>query len=92
MDLKSPKDRYLWTATIIGFIVFIAFFSQHNLVSRIRLQRQIRELEHQKKYYMERIAEDSTLLELLKDNDFFEKYAREQYNFLRDGETIYLIK
>lgn len=88
---KILYDRRLWIITIVVFVLLLTFFDPNNLLNRWRLKEQIRELNVQKSYYMERIAEDSTLLQRLKDNDFLEQYARERYLMKRDGEQIYVI-
>ena len=49
-------------------------------------------METQKDYYQNKITEDSTILENLKDDRFLEQYAREHYLMKREDETIYLLK
>lgn len=89
---KILKDRRLWIVTIIVFIVFLAFFDPgRNLLDRVRLKEDIRGLEVQKEYYLERIREDSALIENLKDDDFLEQYAREQYLMKADGDVVYIV-
>ncbi len=58
----------------------------------MRLKQKINELEAQKDYYQNKITEDSTILENLKDDRFLEQYAREHYLMKREDETIYLLK
>ena len=89
---KILKDRRLWIVTIIVFVVFIAFFDPgRNLLDRMRLKEDIKELETQKEYYLQRIEDDSTMIENLKDDEFLEQYAREQYLMKRNGEVVYVI-
>lgn len=89
---KILKDRRLWIVTIIVFVVFIAFFDPgRNLLDRARLKEDIGELEAQRKYYLDRIEQDSTLIENLKDNDFLEQYGRENYLMKRDGDVVYIV-
>ena len=49
-------------------------------------------LEEQRDYYLQKIAEDSTILENLKDDRYLEQYAREHYLMKRKDETIYLLR
>ena len=86
------SDRRLWIITIAAFIILVAFLDRNNLVSRSKLRGSIRDLERQKEYYLARIAEDSTLLEHLKDDAFLEQFAREHYLMRRDGETLYIVE
>jgi len=92
MFKKVIRDRRLWYITIAVFILLIAVFDRNNLLEAWRLKRDIKELEVQKEYYEQKIVEDSTILENLKDNEFLEEYAREEYHFKRAGETLYLIE
>lgn len=88
---KILKDRRLWLVTIIVFIVFIAFFDPgRNMLDRMRLNEEIKDLKTQRLYYLEKIAADSATIENLKDNDYLEHYAREKYLMKREGEVIYI--
>ena len=86
------KDRRLWLITIAVFILVITVFDKNNLIEAWRLKQKINELEAQKDYYQNKITEDSTILENLKDDWFLEQYAREHYLMKREDETIYLLK
>lgn len=88
---KILKDRRLWLVTILVFVIFIVFFDPgRNLLDRVRLKEDIRELREQQEYYLDKISADSTLIENLKDNDFLEQYAREKYLMKRDGDVVYI--
>lgn len=78
--------------TIAVFVLVITVFDKNNLIEGWRLKQQIGELEAQKEYYQQKITEDSTILENLKDDRFLEQYGREHYLMKRKGETIYLLK
>ena len=86
------KDRRVWLITIAAFILVITVFDKNNLIEAWRLKQKINELEAQKDYYQNKITEDSTILENLKDDRFLEQYAREHYLMKREDETIYLLK
>ena len=85
------RDRRLWIITIVVFLLLITVFDRNNLLDRWKLKQQIRELEQQKKYYLEKIVEDSTLIERLKNDAFLEEYAREHYLMKRQDEQIYIV-
>ena len=89
---KFFNDRRLWLITIAVFILVITVFDKNNLIEAWRLKQKINELEAQKDYYQNKITEDSTILENLKDDRFLEQYAREHYLMKREDETIYLLK
>ena len=78
--------------SIIIFILLITVFDKNNLIEVWKLNQQLNELESQRDYYQQKITQDSTMLENLKDVAFLERYAREHYLMKRQGETIYIIK
>ena len=89
---KFFQDRRLWIITIAIFVLLVTVFDKNNLVEAWRLKQQINELDGQREYYQQKITEDSTILENLKDDRYLEKYAREHYLMKRDGEVIYIVK
>ncbi len=56
------------------------------------LNKQLNELEDNKKYYQDEIKKDSESIKQLKNPDQIEKYAREKYYMKRDSEDIYIIE
>lgn len=89
---KFLKDRRLWMISIIIFILLITVFDKNNLIEVWKLNQQLNELESQRDYYQQKITQDSTILENLKDDVFLERYAREHYLMKRQGETIYIMQ
>ncbi len=89
---KFLNDRRLWVITIAVFVLIVAVFDKNNLIEAWRLKQKINELEAQKEYYQQKITEDSTILENLRDDDYLERYAREHYLMKRKDETIYLLR
>ena len=78
--------------SIMIVILLITVFDKNNLIEVWKLNQQLNELESQRDYYQQKITQDSTSLENLKDDAFLERYAREHYLMKRQGETIYIIK
>lgn len=89
---KLLRDRRLLMVIIVVFVLVIAVFDQNNLIDRWRLSKRITDLEEKKQYYIERITEDSLLLENLADDRFLEQYAREHFLMKREGELIFILK
>ena len=85
------KYRFALIALIL-FLVLVAFVDKNNMVDNWRLGRKINELEAQKEFYLQRIQEDSVVLENLKDPLFLEKYARESFYMKRPDEKIYIVR
>ena len=75
---KFFNDRRLWVITIAVFVLVVAVFDKNNLIEAWRLRQ--------------KITEDSTILENLRDDDYLERYAREHYLMKRKDETIYLLR
>ncbi len=89
---KFLKDRRLWIISIVIFVLLIAVFDKNNLIEVWKLNQQLKELESQRDYYQQKITQDSTILENLKNDDSLERYAREHYLMKRKDETIYLLR
>ena len=84
------KNKYV--ITLVGFLVWISFFSQYSLMERVRLSRNYNQLKYEKEYYQEQIKRDSTRLhELTTDDDNLEKFAREQYYMKKPNEDIFVV-
>lgn len=90
--MKIWRDKRLWIVTIVAFAVLLVFFDRNNLIDRNKLKHQIRELEGQRDYYLGRIAEDSLVIERLKDDAYLEQYAREHYLMKRDSDVVFVIE
>jgi cell division protein FtsB len=88
--LPYVKNKYI--LTILIFIVWLLFFDRNNLLDRAQELGHLRQLEKDKKYYIERIDKDAKRLEQLRTNSKnLEKFAREQYLMKKDKEDIFVI-
>ena len=56
------------------------------------MNKEINELEANKKYYKDEIKSDSIKIKKLQNPDMIEKYAREKYYMKKDSEDIYIIE
>ena len=77
---------------IAAFLLLVTFLDNDNLIDRWKIKGRISDLERQRDYFRARIAEDSTLLENLRNDAFLEQYARENFRMKRTCETVYLIE
>ncbi len=68
------------------------FLDNYSLLDHRVLNKEIEELEDNKKYYQDEIKLDEEKIKLLKNPDQIEKYAREKYYMKRDSEDIYIIE
>ncbi|MCB2194881.1 MAG: septum formation initiator family protein [Bacteroidetes bacterium] len=88
--LPYVKNKFI--LTIFIFIIWILFFDRNNLIDRAKELRHLKQLEKDRKYYIERIDKDTKRLEQLKTNNKnLEKFAREQYLMKKDNEDIFVI-
>ncbi len=87
---KWLKNKY--TYVTLGFIVYLFFFDQHNLISQYKLRAELYELQQSQQWYLEQIDQTrSDLDELLTNDEKLEKFAREKYLMKKDNEEIFVI-
>ncbi len=91
--MKILSARYIvLIVMVVSISTYIFFFDKNDLAHRRKLIDEIEQLEAQVEYYKNEIAEDSLLLEQLKDDEFLEAYARENFLMKRSGETVIVIE
>jgi cell division protein DivIC len=88
--LRFLGNRYVLVS--VFFIVWMIFLDNYSLLDHRVLNKEIEELEDNKKYYQDEIKLDEEKIKLLKNPDQIEKYAREKYYMKRDSEDIYIIE
>ncbi|MBC8645292.1 septum formation initiator family protein [Flavobacterium lindanitolerans] len=92
---RYPFLRFLGNRYVLVLALFIArmvFLDNYSLLDHRILNKEIKELEDNKKYYQDEIKLDEEKIKLLKNPDQIEKYAREKYYMKRDSEDIYIIE
>ena len=94
-DLWEKTRPYLTNKYLITFVVFIlwiSFFDENRLISRISAKAELNKLEEQKDYYREQIELSKKRLNELKTNkDNLEKFAREQYIMRKPNEDVFVV-
>lgn len=88
--LKFLGNRYV--IILLFFATWMLFLDNYSYLDHRVLDKQIEELEDNKKYYQEEIRKDEKSIKLLKNTDQVEKYAREKYFMKKDSEDIYIIE
>lgn len=84
------KNKYVLTIAV--FAIWMLFFDQNNMVDRIKMTSEIKQLEVDREFYLEQIRKDSARLhELTTDRDNLEKYAREQFLMKKSDEDIFVV-
>lgn len=89
--IPSPlRNKYVLTT--LGFIIWLLFFDRHDIISQLKLRKELQKLEEEKTFYLKEIEKDSkNLNELLTDPKTLEKFAREKYLMKKDNEDIFVI-
>jgi len=87
--LKFLGNKY--TLVSIIFIFWMLFLDNYSYIDSRVLDKEINELEDNKKYYQEEIAKDKQSIKNLNNPGQTEKYAREKYFMKKDSEDIYII-
>ena len=85
------KNKYL--IAIVLFIVWITFFDNFNIIKQSKIKKNIKQLEENKKFYIQEITKDSTeYYDLLNDAEKREKFAREKFLMKKEDEDVYIIR
>jgi len=85
------KNKYL--IAVVLFIVWITFFDNFNLIKQSKIKKNIKQLEENKKFYIQEITKDSSeYYDLLNDAEKREKFAREKFLMKKEDEDVYIIR
>lgn len=87
---KFLSNKYVWV--LLSFLIWMVFLDNYSYFGHRVLDKQIDELEDNKKYYQEEIKKDQEKIKSLNNPDQTEKYAREKYFMKKDSEDIYIIE
>ena len=88
--LKILSNRFV--IVIVFFIIWMLFLDNTSYIDHRILNKELDELEVNKKYYQDEIKRDQEDIKRLKNSDQIEKYAREKYYMKRGSEDIYIIE
>lgn len=85
-------SRFKYVYFLIAFGIWMIFFDQNNFFNQMKLKTNLRNIEHQKRFYEQEIKRNQQLLEKFQyDTAFMEQFGREKYLLKKDNEVIYLI-
>lgn len=90
--MKIRLGRRFWIVLTAVIVVFSVFVIGRNALHAVKIKRQINALERERSFYVEKIAQDSSLLEQLRYDDYLEEYAREHYHMQRRNEHVYILE
>ncbi len=84
------SNKYVWVLLFFG--AWMVFLDNYSYFDHRVLNKEIEELEDNKKYYQDEIRRDEQAIKLLRNPDQVEKYAREKYYMKKDSEDIYIVE
>jgi cell division protein FtsB len=87
---KFLSNKYVWV--LLFFSTWMIFLDNYSYFDHRILDKQINELEDNKKYYQDEIKKDQENIKKLNNPEEIEKYARENYYMKKDSEDIYIIE
>ena len=90
--MKIQLGRRFWIVLTAVIVVLSVFVIGRNALHAVKIKRQINALERERSFYVEKIAQDSSLLEQLRYDDYLEEYAREHYHMQRRNEHVYILE
>ena len=84
-------NKYLFTLT--GFVVWMLFFDKNDFFSQMERRRNLQEIEKNKTYFAEKIAESKKFSQDIQSNAAtIEKFAREKYRMKRENEDLFIVQ
>jgi cell division protein DivIC len=88
-----PAFRNFYVVTGLCFLVWMLFLDSNDLISLLKLGAKLRNLDREKAYYQEKIADvEKDRHELMTDRELLEKFAREKYLMKKETEDIFIIQ
>jgi len=74
------------------FLLWMVFFDPNDFISQYKMRQKLKEHQHEKVYYQEKIKEVEQERDALLNNDKkLEQFARENYLMKKPSEDVYVI-
>lgn len=95
-DNPKPRSRFrffaiLYVVTLLLFLAYFFFFSDHNLKTHRDLNRKISNLEDKIANTKNQVGNVYTFEQLMEDSVLLERYGREQLNMHKPNEDVFVI-
>ena len=91
-NFQSSKRLIIYGGIVLGFIIWMVFIDTHSWIIHSELNREIEELEIEKNALKKIIKKDKKIIKQLNNIDSLERFAREEYGFKKQNETIFIIE
>lgn len=97
-EIKKPLKwyRFLWNKYLIVtilFVVWMFFFDQNSYFIHKELDKEIKTLNYDKKYYKEKLEKESIQIKQMNtDPEEVERIAREKYFLKKENEEVFIVE
>lgn len=88
--IKALSNKHLLIGVL--FIIWMTFFDTNSFLIQRELNKEIKSLKENTKFYSNEIKTDLEFIESMSDIEQIEKYAREKYYLKKENEEIFLIE
>ena len=76
----------------MAVLLYLVFFNKNSVISYFETRHDNKIIEKEKLEYLELIEEtDAKIDELTTNKESLEKFARENYQFIEEGEDLYIV-
>ncbi|RDC64733.1 FtsB family cell division protein [Adhaeribacter pallidiroseus] len=93
MRIRLPRFiRSFYFISTVTFLIWMVFFDANDFVTQYQMSKKLNDLETDKEYYVQKIAEvQKDRTELMSNPELLEKYAREKYYMKRPTEEVFIL-
>lgn len=93
-DTLKPLVKSPYVIVSVGFLLWMIFVDEDNLIKRYELSHKVSVLKAEKEQLKEDISQTVRKMEELKSSnrENLEKFAREEYLMKKDDEVIFIVK
>ena len=92
-DKIPPIFKNFYLIAFAVLFIWILVFDKNDLITHIKLRKELNQVEKQKVFYSKKIKEvEQNRKELEDSEELLEKYAREKYLMKKDKEDLYIIE
>ncbi len=90
--IASYKNYITYGGILFFFIIWMVFIDTHSWQIHSELNKEIEQLQLEKKALQKIISEDKKTIEQLQNTDSLERFARENYGHKKENEVVFIIE
>ena len=88
---EKLRNKYL--ITFVFFLIWVFFIDTFDILTQIKMQKELNQLKRQEEFYRNEIAKDSIMIYNLNNNsEEQERYARERFLMKKENEDLFIIR